>query len=415
MKRKTLLDYLNLFEEWDFECNESINPMELPINSKQIVSWRCKYGHRWKTQFNSRIIRNSSCPYCIGRRAISGVNDVATLYPKLKKQFHKTKNGDIKLENYKENSAKKIIWVCEKGHEWKATINTRTKRGYGCPVCSGQKIVAGINDFGTLYPQIASEVHPKQNEEIDLTTIGGQSHILLAWLCPKGHEYKMVLQKRTARGYGCPICAGRYAEKGKNDISTKMPELIKYWDVEKNSNIEKYKISSQVEVNWVCEEGHKWINKIRNQANCNECPFCSGKNLIIGVNDFASKYPQLALEWDKELNGIGAHEVKGTCSLRGYWRCDKGHVWNALLSNRLKGEICPYCMGKIPIRGINDLASVYPDIKLEWNFNRNKKSPNQYLPKSNLKVWWKCVKGHEWKARIADRTKGAGCPYCRYM
>lgn len=75
MKRKTLLDYPNLFEEWDFERNESINPMELPINSKQIVSWSCKHGHKWKTQFNSRIIRKSSCPYCIGIRVISGVND----------------------------------------------------------------------------------------------------------------------------------------------------------------------------------------------------------------------------------------------------------------------------------------------------------------------------------------------------
>ena len=30
-------------------------------------------------------------------------------------------------------------------------------------------------------------------------------------------------------------------------------------------------------------------------------------------------------------------------------------------------------------------------------------------PKS---VWWKCKKGHEWKARIAHRSAGRGCPYC---
>ena len=31
---------------------------------------------------------------------------------------------------------------------------------------------------------------------------------------------------------------------------------------------------------------------------------------------------------------------------------------------------------------------------------------------SNKKVWWKCVKGHEWIASINDRSRGNGCPFC---
>ena len=29
----------------------------------------------------------------------------------------------------------------------------------------------------------------------------------------------------------------------------------------------------------------------------------------------------------------------------------------------------------------------------------------------NKKVWWKCKKGHEWKAPLSPRFKH-GCPYC---
>ena len=39
-------------------------------------------------------------------------------------------------------------------------------------------------------------------------------------------------------------------------------------------------------------------------------------------------------------------------------------------------------------------------------------TPDQVTPRSSRKVWWKCIREHEWKARLADRTGGTGCPYC---
>ena len=33
-------------------------------------------------------------------------------------------------------SDKKAWWICIEGHEWQASITTRTK-GHGCPYCSG--------------------------------------------------------------------------------------------------------------------------------------------------------------------------------------------------------------------------------------------------------------------------------------
>ena len=379
----------------------------------QRVWWRCKEGHSWTAKMASRIVRKSKCPYCSGVKAIIGENDVATLYPELALEFHPTKNGDVKLENYKENSGKKVWWKCKKGHEWLAAINTRTKRGCGCPYCSGQKILTGFNDFATLYPKLAKEVHPTKNTSVKIDSLGGKSHQKLIWICPEGHEYSTTINKRVCRGDGCPYCAGRYPIVGVNDLKTLHPEAAKFWDNEINGDMQKYKSHSSNKVSWKCSEGHKWINSIANQVNYNECPYCDRRRLIIGVNDIETRYPAIALEWDIEKNGIEASKVKASSKVQAYWKCAKGHSWKAYLSNRLNGKDCPYCKGKLPIKGENDLATCYPWLVNEWNNELNRKRPEEYLPKSNRRVWWTCENGHTWKALISERTRGTGCPECR--
>ena len=49
----------------------------------------------------------------------------------------------------------------------------------------------------------------------------------------------------------------------------------------------------------------------------------------------------------------------------------------------------------------------------EWHWEKNAGlTPADVMPGSNKKVWWKCSKGHEWKALVSGRTAGNGCPYC---
>ena len=69
-------------------------------------------------------------------------NRFSLLYPDIAKQWHPTKNGDLRPENFTKRSGKKVWWKCPKGddHEWDATINNRTN-GQGCPLCIGRKPV----------------------------------------------------------------------------------------------------------------------------------------------------------------------------------------------------------------------------------------------------------------------------------
>lgn len=65
-----------------------------------------------------------------------------------------------------------------------------------------------------------------------------------------------------------------------------------------------------------------------------------------------------------------------------------------------------------PKRG-HDLATIYPALIAEWDYELNDLGPECYFPHSNIDVNWICSKGHRWPARINNRTsKGTGCPRC---
>lgn len=61
------------------------------------------------------------------------------------------------------------------------------------------------------------------------------------------------------------------------------------------------------------------------------------------------------------------------------------------------------------------LFEEFPELIAEWDYDRNGMEgmfPSDITQGSQKNVWWKCNKGHLWKAPVYDRTAGRGCPYC---
>ena len=58
-------------------------------------------------------------------------------------------------------SHKKVLWVCEKGHTWEATVKNRALIGSGCPYCEHRAVLKGYNDLLTAFPDIAKTWSPK--------------------------------------------------------------------------------------------------------------------------------------------------------------------------------------------------------------------------------------------------------------
>ena len=121
-------------------------------------------------------------------------------------------------------------------------------------------------------------------------------------------------------------------------------------------------------------------------------------------------------QWDGSRNGTLTPDTVSYGSRRKvWWQCDHGHRWQAAVYTRAGGESgCPYCAGKRPWPGFNDLASQYPDLAAQWHPTKNGDlRPQDVVAGSRRKVWWQCPKGHVWQAAIASRAGGgAGCPVC---
>ena len=119
-------------------------------------------------------------------------------------------------------------------------------------------------------------------------------------------------------------------------------------------------------------------------------------------------FPALAAQadgWDPSTVTAGSNQKLD-------WVCqvDSTHKWSAIVANRVKGNGCPYCAGKIPILGKNDLFTTHPLLAAEALFD-----PTTVKATSGKKLLWRCKEfsEHEWLATVINRTsKKSGCPFC---
>lgn len=121
--------------------------------------------------------------------------------------------------------------------------------------------------------------------------------------------------------------------------------------------------------------------------------------------------PDLLAQWSSE-NTLSPNKVSCGSHKKVLWVCPKGHKWEAIVKNRtLVGSGCPICEHRAVLKGYNDLLTVNSLVAESWS-EKNKIKPDEVSTSSNKVVIWECKKHHEWSARIADRTRGHGCPYC---
>ena len=127
--------------------------------------------------------------------------------------------------------------------------------------------------------------------------------------------------------------------------------------------------------------------------------------------------PDLLTEWHPTKNNTLTPEmVMPNSTKKVWWQCDNGHEWQATVANRNNRKSgCPYCSGRLRIQGVNDLATLYPNIVTEWNYEKNGGlNPSELSPSSKMKVWWICKNNHEWIQAIDKRCLfGRECPECR--
>lgn len=375
-------------------------PMDYPIEHLRGKH----FDFEWKATIDNRS-KGYGCPYLSkpAQAVWKGFNDLATVNPELAKQWHPSKNIGLKNKKGEDISAPDKVTACSNQKvwwllpydvphdypvehlrgkrfcfEWKATINNR-KSGNGCPYLTGNAVYKGFNDLVTMHPYLAKQWHPTKN--IGLTNKRGEdisspdkvtahSEQRVWWLFPydvpmdysvehlRGKHFDFEWQtsvKERSLGEICPFLTGHQVWKGFNDLATTHPKIITEWDYIENTGLTPSELSygARNKVFWKCDNGHKWKATINSRTiTGHNCPVCSNKKVVKGVNDLITTHPELAKEW---------HPVKNV-------------------------NLTP------------DMVTSGSGEKVWW-----------LLPYNNPKTGETC--NFEWKSRIADRSNGAGCPF----
>ena len=190
----------------------------------------------------------------------------------LAQEWHPTKNGNLTPYDVTPGSHIKVWWICKKGHEWQAKVESRNK-GNNCPYCGGKKVNED-NCLQTINPRLSKEWHPTKNGKLTPYDVTPSSHIKVWWICKKGHEWQSVINNRS-NGTGCPYCSGNKVNK-ENCLQTIIPRLAQEWHPTKNGNLTAKDVTpgSSKKVWWKCKKDHEWQTVINNRSNGTGCPSC---------------------------------------------------------------------------------------------------------------------------------------------
>lgn len=319
-------------------------------HGKHWPMWSCECVHCGeRTVAGGDRLRNRTVKMCACRKAARKAgkekvwrkrrSDARPMSQELVSQLVDKSNADLPASSHE-----KVMWCCEKGHEWKAEVASRTA-GHGCPYCSGRFPVPGVDDLATLRPDLAAElVHPEL-----ATTVGVGSAKKLEWRCSENPEHTWTAEVRArcgtnrGRGTGCPHCAnmGVRSEKRLPPVVDVMPKLLV--EAVDPAALDGLSAGSGVKVWWKCNGGgvsHAYEMEVRRKVGGEGCPVCAGKSVEPGVNDLATTHPDLVSELVDPAQALSASRGSEKV-LR--WRCQEGHEWEAPVYSRVAGNGCPIC------------------------------------------------------------------------
>lgn len=337
-------------------------------------------------------------------------NSIANMRPYLVNEWS-DRNLPLSPDEVPYGSNKLYWWNGPCGHEWKTSAKARSA-GEKCPICSGARVIAGINDLNTICPSLAEEWSSKN--KIKPTEVSAGSHKKVLWHGKCGHEWTAVVKSRV-NGAGCPYCSHNIVLPGFNDLASRFPKLAAEWS-ERNYPLYPNMVTAfkNKKVWWKCSLGHEWYTLISTRAGGSQCPYCSGVKLLKGFNDLATTHPMIAEEWSELNFPLSPEQVNAKSTKNVWWKCKVcRNEWKSVISARVKGTSCPVCAERKVLKGHNDLATTDYMLCKEWDHEKNKIAPTEFSRNSHNRAWWLCRYGHSWNAKICERTQeGKTCSVC---
>ena len=215
-----LHNYPELAKQWHSTKNGHLTADKVSVGSGKNIWWLCPKTcpagckHEWQATPCNRINNKSGCPNCSHNQKNTCIHtSIRTTHPHIASQWHPTKNGDSKPDDFTAGSNLEVWWlcpnICSEGckHEWETRIVHRAN-GIGCPFCSlPPKYMCIHSSLEYKNPELAKEWHPIKNGDLkpsEFTTGSGQK---VWWVCKKNntHEWEATIDHRT-NNRQCPYC-----------------------------------------------------------------------------------------------------------------------------------------------------------------------------------------------------------------
>jgi len=403
--RNFSIAYPYLLEEWDFQKNIGINPEKINPHCGKKVWWKCKKGHEWEANINGRT-KGFGCPFCSGNKP-SDENNLS-LYT-VSKEWHPTKNGELRPENISPFTDKKVWWLCPNGHEYETAISNRTSKNSGCPHCHRMFSCLELRIFVEMNSIIPSEWQ-KDLFGYSCDIFCKDMNLAIEVDGSYWHKNKEKYdEEKTNVWVKNGVTVIRLREKplkkiNGNDISyfyqqshlSVVKTLVKkIYKITKNSSYFKYLCMDSFIDN---DEYYKKLSELSQPS--------------ISILDVS---PELAKEWHPIKNRyLSPSNFSYGSQKKVWWLCKNGHEWEAIVSSRVKGHNCPYCSRNKTLKnGDNTLGVKRPELICQWDYDKNGNiTPFDVSFMSSKKVWWLCDKNHSYLSVISGRSSGRGCPIC---
>ena len=338
--------------QWHPFKNGNLRPQDVTYGWGKKVWWKCqKCGYEWQSTPNNRTRKlDDKCPYCVNKVCISGKNDLQTSHPELAKEWHPTKNGDLKPTDVTSGSGKRVWWKCPHGHEYIAEVSNRTN-GTNCPICNvGRKTSFAEQAFYYYIKQVFPDAINRYNADF----LGLME---LDIFIP---SIKCAIEYDGEPWHGKGFKGKREREKRKYNLCIK-------------NGIQLIRI----------REGNL--------------------DTAVGIADYQFEVNNInpKKDLDKIINVVLKHlSVKQSVIEQVHIDTKKDRFKILNMMNIVQKK--------------NSLAEKHPELAKEWHPIKNGNlTPYMFMPGSDIKVWWICPKcGNEYQNTISHRSSGQGCRKC---
>lgn len=311
---------------------------EIPFFTKEKVKWRCARGHIFDAIPRNLIGRKYLCEYCKRLEANMNLKEYCEAYGKKKLLDMYSTQNELKAEKISAVSQKVVLWVCEKGHEFRESPAVMIKRVRLCLQC--RTAISFIDYCQANGKSELLGMYSKENA-IPIENLSASDRRIVSWRCKNGHlTMASVYDMRRRKKYLCQWCKGSIAET--------YPQYEKYWD-EKANGVSSRDVPATYlfshYYHWVCAKGHKWVRRLQSIIPEDRfCPVCNkqGRLLIYA-------YPEIASAWDIEHNDADISLVTiGNSKLNACWICSQcGKKFNRTVRRQIRyGSLCTECYAK---------------------------------------------------------------------